>query len=1036
MLLSILPLIFIGITSFQLSTTAIKQQAISYAQESVNHKRDILDLHLEQIENLISDVSGVEEIVNAVSLETKSVDTYTRLATKARIGYILNGYLSLDGLLSIDIYTLDGGHYHVGETLADEKVREDIKSRLLTETLDSGKFIYWPGVENSINSRTDNSKVITAINLFTEVNLKTLEQEPIGLLVSNYSIESFSNALVPTAAEDKSYFVVIDKRNRIIHHPDKNLIGEQLASGVLDKVNNAKNRTSAYVDGQEVVINSAKFVRNGWQIVRFEPLEAMTRPAVNIGIITLAILAMCLLVISFTAYRFSRNVVVPIRKVTESFKAFGKGKFDPKKPIPVTGNDEIYELAKWYNTFLNVVAQQREAQTALAESETRFRDFAEVSSDWLWETDENNNISFVSNRFFDSINIDRDAIIGRSRITVLENASSGLAKNLREKHLEDLNAHRSFRLVYPITDKIGITHTVQSHGKPFYDISGQFLGYRGTATNISKEVEAEKALIELNTTLEKRVLARTSDLQLENERAERLVAAIDTLSEGVSIYDNEDRILFFNKKFAEVNQADPEMIQRGDKFEDHLRSIVTKGLVLEAVGNEEEWLEQRMRLHQNPKGSFEQARKNGVWLLLHEQRLPDGGSAILSADITQQKRLEEQVRRAQKMEAVGQLTGGIAHDFNNILGIIQGNLELLSDLSSNDLSLKFIENAQRGIDRGADITRKLLGFSRKDARKIKTVQVNGTIQNLEALIARSLTAYIMVETRLSEDLWSIAIDTGDFEDAVLNLSLNARDAMPEGGTLRIETQNKVLDADYVLRNPESRSGEYVMVSISDTGVGMGDSIRHRVFEPFFTTKEQGKGTGLGLSMVYGFMQRSNGHLNIYSEPGLGTTIHMFFPRKVEKAAVIVETLDQKSVLPIGTETILVVDDETELGDIAARHLGSLGYKTLSAESGAMALQLIKQHDDIDLVFSDVVMPGELDGYQLASMAHAHKPSLKFLLTSGFTKAAQKSLEGVDEFQAALISDVLSKPYNKSELAKAIRGNLDRVFPSNIRETED
>jgi len=390
-------------------------------------------------------------------------------------------------------------------------------------------------------------------------------------------------------------------------------------------------------------------------------------------------------------------------------------------------------------------------------------------------------------------------------------------------------------------------------------------------------------------------------------------------------------------------------------------------------------------------------------------------------DVTYNRQLEEQIRRAQKMKAVGQLTGGIAHDFNNILGIVQGNLELLEDLVyDNESALKRVSKAQKGVLRGTDITRKLLGFSSKHTGEVRVTPINMFIRNIEDLIARSLTASIDVETHIDEELWSAAVDPGDLEDALLNLSLNARDAMPDGGTLSIETANKVFDEGTTRLYPEINAGEYVMVSVSDTGVGMAADIKDKVLEPFFTTKEQGRGTGLGLSMVYGFVQRSNGHLNIYSELGIGTTIHLFFPRSGPCGA---DTLGNDSKIadrPQGNETILIVDDEEGLRDITASYLKMLGYTTIAAENADQAIEILGNNQDIDLLFSDVVMPGGVDGYQLASMAHDRWPTLKVLLTSGFTKREEALSQSNDKYLIELNEQLLGKPYNMSELAHALR----------------
>ncbi|MEH6402497.1 MAG: ATP-binding protein [Sneathiella sp.] len=386
--------------------------------------------------------------------------------------------------------------------------------------------------------------------------------------------------------------------------------------------------------------------------------------------------------------------------------------------------------------------------------------------------------------------------------------------------------------------------------------------------------------------------------------------------------------------------------------------------------------------------------------------------------------LEERLRHVQKMEAVGQLTGGIAHDFNNILGIIAGNLEIIQTLAPDNTQIQVrSENALKGTERAANITRKLLGFSQTDAHKIKVISVNQFAQNLGGFIEKSLTASITVQTKLSEGLWPIKADPGELQDAILNLSLNARDAMPNGGILKIETINETLDTRFLSKQSEAKAGDYVRISITDTGVGIADEIKNKILEPFFTTKNQRDGSGLGLSMVYGFVQRSNGYLDILSRIGQGTTIHLYLPRAnnlQNEDLEAAETAEVEEKQPNGSETILIVDDEPALLDVAASFLDQLGYTTLTAGNGDQALQLIKDSPKLDLLFSDVVMPGNMNGYELADKSRNARPDLKILLASGFTKKLEKQ----DKYFELRTIKLLVKPYNLLEMAKAVRSVFD------------
>lgn len=405
------------------------------------------------------------------------------------------------------------------------------------------------------------------------------------------------------------------------------------------------------------------------------------------------------------------------------------------------------------------------------------------------------------------------------------------------------------------------------------------------------------------------------------------------------------------------------------------------------------------------------------------------GAVIIMDDVSEKHVVEVALRRAQKMEIIGQLTGGVAHDFNNILGIVMGNLELLQmELRENDTTMVRIRNAIKGTQRGADITNRLLSFSRYETSGPTQTDVNKVIANMDELIVRSLMVSIEFQSHITDDLWSVVVDPGDLEDTVLNLSLNAKDAMPEGGRLVFETSNTVLDSSFVSRNPGTSCGEFVMLSMSDNGTGMSEEVRDKVMEPFFTTKEQGKGTGLGLSMVYGFVQRSGGHILIDTELGKGTTFNIFLPRAKEGVGTDATSIAPPTTdLPRGTETILVLDDEQALARIAAEQLSHLGYSVVLASDALQALDIMETNNTIDLVFSDIVMPGKIDGYQLAEVVYAKYPHCKMLLASGFTKEREEFMSNEKNRILKLTKSRLHKPYSQSELAVAIRQTLDEVF---------
>jgi PAS domain S-box-containing protein len=390
------------------------------------------------------------------------------------------------------------------------------------------------------------------------------------------------------------------------------------------------------------------------------------------------------------------------------------------------------------------------------------------------------------------------------------------------------------------------------------------------------------------------------------------------------------------------------------------------------------------------------------------------------ADISEQRQTEEALRRAQKMDAVGQLTGGIAHDFNNILNIILGNIELLNhSLVVDEKAQKRLNTISKSAKRAATLTKQLLGFTRQKAVQVIRTDLNKVISEMDNMIARSVTPEVDVQYLLTDNLWLTEIDQGDFEDALLNLIINARDAMGGRGKLILETENRILDTKYCTLNPDVNPGDYVQLAISDNGEGMSSEQQEHIFEPFFTTKLQGQGTGLGLSMVFGFCQRSKGLIKVYSEPGIGTTFRLYLPRLKAGEQELETNSIEGEVLPKGSETILVVDDEEELLELIQFSLESQGYKVVTAVNGKQALEHLRIEPNIDLLFSDVVMPGGMNGYELAEQASVINTNLKVLLTSGFT---QKGL--AVNGQARFDANLLSKPYTQAEVVLKVRALLD------------
>lgn len=436
------------------------------------------------------------------------------------------------------------------------------------------------------------------------------------------------------------------------------------------------------------------------------------------------------------------------------------------------------------------------------------------------------------------------------------------------------------------------------------------------------------------------------------------------------------------------------------------------------------------------KGRFEnqawRARKDGTlfWAHVVIDRIDDEdgapmGFAKITRDATESRRAEQEMEemrkalhQAQKMEAIGQLTGGVAHDFNNLLQVISGNLQLLEgEMDGNDRGQRRLINAMAGVARGAKLASQLLSFGRRQPLEPRVVGPGRLIGEMDDLLRRTLGEGVEIETVIDAGLWNSLIDPVNLENALLNLAINARDAMRGQGRLIIEAENASLDDYYVKQQPGLRAGQYVLISVSDTGCGMGAELLEKAFDPFFSTKPEGSGTGLGLSMVYGFVKQSGGHIKMYSEVGHGTTAKLYLPRAME-AELPVDVVRMGDVQG-GTESILVVEDDDAVRDTAVSLLQKLGYKVFQARDAQSALTVLDSGIALDLMFTDVIMPGPIRSPELAQKAKARLPHLAVLFTSGYTENAIVHAGRLDSGV-----ELLSKPYGSDALARKVRQVLE------------
>ncbi len=634
-------------------------------------------------------------------------------------------------------------------------------------------------------------------------------------------------------------------------------------------------------------------------------------------------------------------------------------------------------------------------EKALNEGERRYQLLLNSLYEGIWSIDKDAYTDFVTPRMAEMLGYEVDEMIGKHLLAFIAEDDIEKCKKNIERRKEGVKEVHDILL----KRKDGTTFSALIAASPVSDSRGQFKGAIAGVLDISDRVEAEKKLIESEFLYFSLVENLPQNIFRKNERGEftfansRFCQFVGKTQE--EIFGKTDTDLFPPSLSVKFQQDDHKVLQTGQTLEVEEENITKSG--------------EKCVVHVTKTPIFD-----------HEGNAT--GVQGIFWDITEKKKLQEQFLQSQKMEAVGQLAGGVAHDFNNLLMVINSYSDFLIKRSQGDLRLAHdIEVIKKAADRAAVLIRQLLTFSRRQVMQPQVIRLREIFENMDKMLRRLIGEDIELLTVIEKDIGSVKIDPGNMEQIVMNLAVNARDAMPHGGKLTIDIKNVTVNNPLGETLPALKEGEYVLMTVTDTGVGMEPAIKRRIFEPFFTTKGKA-GTGLGLSTVYGIVQHNNGVIHVYSEPGYGTSFKIYFPRCEPKATMKEKNSDDFSTLQ-GNETILIVEDDAEVRKLLQRGLAAYGYRMKVAKEGAEAIQLCQTDDSVDLIITDVVMPG-MSGRQLMERIHSLRPNLPVLYMSGYTSEAVIR-HGILEKEMPFIQ----KPFTQDDLLKTIRTILNQTQES-------
>jgi PAS domain S-box-containing protein len=657
----------------------------------------------------------------------------------------------------------------------------------------------------------------------------------------------------------------------------------------------------------------------------------------------------------------------------------------------------------------------------LVDSEARFRNMADNAPVMMWVTDQSGYCTYLNRGWYEFTGQAEDAAIGFGWLDATHPEDRAEA----ERAFVEANAAQvPFRVEYRLRHADGGYRWAIDAASPRFGADGEYLGYVGSVIDIQDRREAEE-----------RIRSSEQQLRLATDAAEIGMWDVN-LDNDTLFWPPRVKAMFGISPDVSVSMADfyaglhPDDRDHASAafaaaVDPHTRAVYD--VEYRTVGKEDQvvrWVAAKGRGVFDEAGVCRRAIGTAIDITERkkiEQALKDLNETLeqrVAEEVDQRLKVEEALRQAQKMEAVGQLTGGIAHDFNNMLTGVIGSLDLVQRyIASGKMERvgRYIDAATTSAHRAAALTERLLAFGRRQSLDLRPVSVNELVGGMEDMLRRTLGEQVALATHLSPDLWAGSTDANQFESALLNLCINARDAMPHGGKLTIETANTHLDDRYARDHAEVSPGDYVVICVSDSGTGMAQTTIEKAFEPFFTTKPVGQGTGLGLSMIYGFARQSGGHVRIYSELGQGTTVKLYVPRYHGTLEVVPE---QKATVPVGHgETVLVVEDDHSVRMIVLEVLDELGYHAIEATDGQTAIPVLQSDRKIDLLVSDVGLPG-LNGRQIAEIARQHRPNLRVLFITGYAQNAAVRGGFLDHGM-----EMITKPFALDALATKIREML-------------